>query len=139
MQLQMTTDYSMRIVAYMLTNDAMEKDKLVKAKEMAEILGIDYQYSMKVINKLKGAGIIKSVQGCSGGYYLSNSVFGLTFYDIISLMEGEIYLLKCLEGEKCTREKKMTCPVQSEFNKLQETFVSKLKEIKISDVCNDGF
>lgn len=139
MQLQMTTDYSIRIIAYMLTNDAMDKTKLVKAKEMADILGVDYQYSMKVINKLKNADIVKSIQGCAGGYYLAESVLGLTFYDIICLMEGEIYLLKCLEEDMCTRKKTIDCPVQCEFNKLQDAFVSKLKEIKIKNVCSQGF
>ena len=139
MQLQMTTDYAMRIIAFMITNNAVDKNNLVKAKEMATILGIDYQYSMKVINQLKKAGMLKSMQGCAGGYYLDESVMDLTFYDVIKLMEGEIYLLKCLDIDECTRKKDMTCPVQCEFNKLQDAFRTKLMEIKVAEVCKDGF
>lgn len=139
MQLQMTTDYAMRIIAYMLTDGSFDETNLVKAKPMADSLGIDYQYSMKIINKLKKAELIKSVQGCTGGYYLAEGVNELTFYDVIKLMEGEIHLLNCLNGYKCSRKKTIDCPVQGEFGKLQESFIDKLKEIKINEVCKDGF
>lgn len=141
MQLQMTTDYAMRIIGYMLSNDALEKNTLVKAKSMAEEVGVDYQYSMKVINKLKSAGILISVQGCAGGYFLDESVKDLTFYDIIKLMEGEINLLKCLDGGNCSRtnDKSEECPVHCQFEKLQSELTSKLKEIRMQEVCANGF
>lgn len=139
MQLQMTTDYAMRIIGYMLTNEATDKTQLVKAKSMAETLGIDYQYSMKVINQLKKADILKSVQGCAGGYYLDECVGSLTFYDVIELMEGEVHLLKCLEEDICTRKKDVPCPVQCEFHNLEITFIDKLKEINVYEVCKGGF
>ncbi len=139
MQLQMTTDYAMRIMSYMVTQNALDNTSLVKAKGMAEILGIDYQYSMKVINQLKKADIVKSVQGCAGGYYLDEKVRGLTFYDVIKIMEGEIYLNKCLEGGECTRTKNQECPIQCEIHQLQEVLVGKLKEIKLTEVLANGF
>lgn len=139
MQLQMTTDYAMRIVAYMMTQKATDQNSLVKAKGMAETLGIDYQYSMKVINQLKTADILKSVQGCAGGYYLSESATKLTLYDVIRLMEGEIFLNKCLEDGQCTRKKDKDCPIQCEIHILQDILVGKLKEIKLTEVLKEGF
>lgn len=139
MQIQMTTDYAMRILGYMLTKEATTKDNLVKAKTMADDVGIDYQYSMKVINKLKGAGILISVQGCSGGYYLNESVKDLTFYDVIKLMEGEIHLMKCLDGGECSRTKTQDCPVQCQFGLLENELISRLKEIRMEEVCSNGF
>lgn len=139
MQLQMTTDYAMRIVACMMTSGAIDKSNLVKARDMAEKLGIDYQYSMKIINKLKKNGIIKSIQGCTGGYYLDKKAFDLTLFDVITVMEGEINLLHCLENNDCSRNKSITCPVQLEFKELQDSFTNKLKEIKLKDILKNGF
>lgn len=141
MQLQMTTDYAMRIIGYMISNGATDKSNLVKAKSMADDVGVDYQYSMKVINKLKGAGILISIQGCSGGYYLNENMKDLTFYDVIKLMEGEIHLIKCLDDGNCSRGKAKTeeCPVQCQFGRLQNEFVDRLKGIRMKEVCAQGF
>ena len=139
MQVQLTTDYAMRIIAYMLSCDALDKNNLVQAAKMANEIGVDYQYSMKVINQLKKADIIKSVQGCSGGYHLNGRLADLSFYDIIKTMEGEICLIKCLHADKCSRKSQTECPLKCEFNKLQDTIVNMLKQIKIKEICTSEF
>lgn len=131
MQLQITTDYAIRIMGYLYQRNS----QLSTASDMAKQLGITYQYFMKVINRLKRAGLVNSVQGCNGGYQLNGNTDEITLYDIISVMEGEIIINKCLEPEGfCSREATMTCPVHKLFYSVQEEIIELFKSKKISEI-----
>lgn len=134
MQIQITTDYACRILGYMAEQDAYKGEKLVKAKDMAEILGITYQYAMKVINKLRGAEIIDSVQGCNGGYFLTDKAYTMTLYDIVSLMEGDIKISRCLEDDHyCTAKRDGECGLQESLKTIEAKLAEELKQINIID------
>jgi Rrf2 family protein len=131
MQLQITTDYAIRMIGYL----ALHKDQLVTARNMAGELGITYQYSMKVINQLKKESLIDSVQGCNGGYKLTEAAAQVTFYDIICLMEGDINLNRCIgEGRFCKRAPNDMCDIHKALQRLQDALIKDLKSIKIVDI-----
>ncbi|MDR0570253.1 MAG: Rrf2 family transcriptional regulator [Clostridiales Family XIII bacterium] len=130
MQLQITTDYAIRIVSYL----AQHKDQLVTARSMASELGITYQYSMKVINQLKKGSLIDSVQGCNGGYKLTDSAARATFYDLICLMEGEVRFNRCVGKNKfCKRPPKELCDIHQALQELQDDFIKELKNRRVVD------
>ena len=131
MHLQITTDYAIRMIGYL----AQHKEQLVTARNMAGELGITYQYSMKVINQLKKANLIDSVQGCNGGYRLTEEAALATFYDIICLMEGDIYLNRCVgEGKFCKRGPTELCEIHRVLQDLQNELIIGLQSKKVVDV-----
>ncbi|MDR3294720.1 MAG: Rrf2 family transcriptional regulator [Clostridiales Family XIII bacterium] len=131
MQLQITTDYAIRMIGYL----AQHKGELVTARNMAGELGITYQYSMKVINQLKKGGFICSVQGCNGGYHLTEEAVKVSFYDIICLMEGEIHLNRCLASDRfCSRDATSYCEIHKTFQKLQDQLIDALKQQQVMDL-----
>jgi Rrf2 family protein len=131
MQLQITTDYAIRMIGYL----AQHKDRLVTARNMANELGITYQYSMKVINQLKKGKLICSVQGCNGGYRLSDDAEYVSFYDIICLMEGEIRLNRCAGAHRfCSRCATDHCEIHKILLSLQEDLIKGLQNKRIVDV-----
>jgi Rrf2 family protein len=130
MQLQITTDYAIRMVGYL----SQHKDQLVTARSMAGELGITYQYSMKVINQLKKGNLIDSVQGCNGGYKLTDDAARATFYDLICLMEGDIRLNRCVGKNKfCKRPPKEPCDIHMALQELQDDLIVGLKSRRVVD------
>ncbi|MDR2355984.1 MAG: Rrf2 family transcriptional regulator [Clostridiales Family XIII bacterium] len=132
MRLQITTDYAIRMVDYL----ARRKGQLVNARNMAEELGITYQYSMKVINQLKKGNIICSVQGCNGGYRLTPEASKTSFYDIICLMEGDVRLNRCDDIPRfCENGASEYGAVHKFLQETQEKLIDGLKNKRIVDIC----
>ena len=86
MRFQVSAQYALRILGYMYErNNAM-----TRTPEMAERLGMSYLYAMKVLGMLKGEGIIRSEQGCYGGYQMARAPEKITVYDVIRATDGEV-------------------------------------------------
>lgn len=131
MQLQITTDYAIRIIGYL----AQHRNQLMNANEMAEQLGITYQYFFKVAMRLKEAGLIESEQGRHGGYRLAKEAGDITLYDIVETMEGIICINRCLESDGyCSRLATPTCSVHKILASLQSDIITILKNKKMSDL-----
>jgi Rrf2 family protein len=89
------TNYAIRILTYLCRSNG----ELITATSMAEELGITYQYLMKVINYLRRAHLVESVQGCNGGYRVAKNPERISLYDIVYAMEGEVRLKRFETGE----------------------------------------
>lgn len=66
--------------------------QVLTASEMANQLGITYNYFIKVIARIRDAGLIESIQGPVGGYRLAKPAADISLYDIIRIMEGDIHI-----------------------------------------------
>ncbi len=131
MKLQITTDYAIRLIVYLAQNDM----QVLTAKELAKQLGITYNYFLKVVARIKQAGIIESIQGPAGGYRLARSAEDITLYDIIQIMEGDIRINRCLEEDKfCSRYAAPFCPVHKILESVQNDLIASLKSKRISDI-----
>lgn len=131
MQLQITTDYAIRIIEYL----HQHRDQLSTAMHMSQKLGITYQYFMKVINRLKQAGYVQSVQGCSGGYKIAAIAEDATLYDIITVMEGEIVVNRCLrEDGFCSRNATSYCKVHKALAAVQAELIAMFKSKRLLDI-----
>lgn len=133
MQLQITTDYAIRIISYL----AKHQDHLFTAREMADQLGITYSYFIKVATRIRQAGYINSVQGSSGGYCLAKDASDITLFDIIVTMEGDIHINRCLENDRfCSRftVDSQVCLVHNILESLQNDIITTLKSRRICDI-----
>ncbi len=134
MQLQLATDYAIRILSYMHDND----EELSTAVTMSEQLGITYLYFMKIISRLKSAGLVKSVQGCNGGYRLADKGSKISLFDIVVIMEGGISINRCLQDDMyCSRNAAPDCAVHKYFKSLQDIIVDNLKRAYIGELCGE--
>lgn len=133
MRLQITTDYAIRIMLFMASQAGTVSTAEVASKE----LGITHGYFIKVAHKLKSAGLLASVQGPGGGYYIAKGAIETTLYDIVQAMEGAICINRCMAGDGfCSRNATLTCPVHRTFEKVQNQIIDTLKSVKICDLCD---
>ena len=87
MQLNVTTDYAIRIVLYLAI-----KKEITTSKEIGAAMGIPKNYVLKITHKLVEAGIIERLVGAQGGFSLAQKIDDITLLDILNIMEPTMRL-----------------------------------------------
>jgi len=129
MQLNVTTDYAIRIVLYL----AIQK-RVVNSKEIAKAMGIPLTYIMKITKTLKDAKILSEKRGVDGGFVLSRDPEQLTLLDIVGVLERTVKINRCLEeDEYCSRNAVAFCTVRKLLVRLQAELAEGLN-VKISEL-----
>lgn len=133
MQLNKTTDYAIRIVIYLaITNE------LTVAKEISDKMAIPQNYIIKIMKKLKDAGIIETYSGVKGGYKLKKSADEISLLDIIEIMEKTIKINRCLEENTyCSKSATDKCPIYKYYELIQNELENNFKKITIKN-CIDN-
>lgn len=60
----------------------------VRIKHIAETHGIPSRFLVQILLQLKGAGLVSSTRGASGGYQLAKEPKHITLLDVMSVIEG---------------------------------------------------
>ena len=104
MQLDNTTQYTIRILSYIAKNGT---SRLYPAKELSNILEIPYKFLTKIMTELVKSGFVESIKGRVGGYKLSKPAKEISIYDILESSNKLVDDTKCILGiGKCDGEKK---------------------------------
>jgi len=73
---------------------------------------ISIRYLEQIIIHLKNNNLVKSTRGAGGGYALNVHPSKVKLLEIIEILEGEISLVDCVDGEDCC-ERHKDCPTYS--------------------------
>lgn len=65
----------------------------VRIREIADAHGIPSRFLVQILLQLKGAGIVQSTRGASGGYQLARDPEEITLLDVMSVVDGKAELL----------------------------------------------
>ena len=134
MQLNLTTDYAIRLILYLYI-----ADREVTVKEIAEKMVISPKYLPSVTKKLVEIGLVQSKPGRNGGLKAVKPAEEVTLLEIISSMEKTIKCNRCLEDDEyCSRFATKTCPVRKFYQNLQEDLNTKLANVTIKDLLNSA-
>ncbi|RHJ60023.1 RrF2 family transcriptional regulator [[Ruminococcus] lactaris] len=130
MQLNITTDYAIRIVYYLAL-----KEETITASELASVLKIPVNYISKITKKLKAAEIVQACEGIKGGYALMKKPGMISLFDIVSSMEVTMKINRCLEPDGfCSRNATDYCNVHKALLNVQKTYEDALKSVTIADL-----
>lgn len=130
MQLNITTDYAIRIVLYL-----GQCKKLASATEISNEMGIPRGYLEKVLAKLKKAEYISADLGARGGYHLNMTLQDITLGDVIRLMENTTKINRCLEEDAyCNRKAVDYCAVRRYYAKVQKKLETKFFSISLKEI-----
>jgi len=69
-------------------------------KDSARRQGISEKYLSKLVIPLRGGKLIFSERGSRGGYSLARPPYGITVWDIVSVLEGETAPVECVRDRK---------------------------------------
>ena len=134
MQLNVTTDYAIRIILYLAI-----KKEITTSKEIGAVMGIPKNYVLKITHKLVEAGIVERLVGAQGGFLLIRKSGEITLLEIIDIMEPTTRINRCLEADRyCSRYATENCPVRGFYCKLQEEMERSLQKMTIRKLLADA-
>jgi len=68
-------------------------------KDIAQRQDISEKYLWHLLAQLKNAGLVNSIRGAHGGYILSRPPSEISLKDIISVLEGSLCLVPCVDDK----------------------------------------
>ena len=118
--------YSIRILLDLAQH---HNGSFIPMKDVAARQDISLKYIERLTPALKAAGLIESVHGIGGGYRLTRLPEDYTLWEILSLAEGDLAPVACLQehAEPCQRAAECrTLPVWEGYYKLTQEYFSKI-------------
>jgi len=94
MQLSNTSQYAIRILAYM----ADKKDEQLNATQLSEILFIPYKFLTKIMTELVKVDLVESIRGRDGGFKLNKSSSEIMVGDILDVFGDSVKDEQCVLG-----------------------------------------
>ena len=130
-RLQASTGYAFRILEYLY----MYGKQTVKSGELAEKLNLSSLYLMKVLRKLKESGLVKSEQGCNGGYRMVRDADRISVFEVFCAMEGE---LRLYEPQTDIRYNKEEQPIKEYFDKIEDVMVFSMRRTSLRELFDQS-
>lgn len=115
----------------------------VPAIRLAELHDVSASYLAKQLQALSRAGLVRSVQGKSGGYVLTREPSSITVLDVVEAVDGPERAFVCTEirqrgplgtpAEQCTAP----CPISRAMAGADHAWREALRAITIADLVRD--
>ena len=80
------------------------------------------------------AGLVNSVRGANGGYYLSRPPEKYTVGEILRVTEGSLTPVACVQSDEC--ERKMYCATNILFKKLDDAISEVVDNTTLADLVD---
>lgn len=108
-------------------------DNPVTIKEISERQAVSVAYLEQILNKLRRAGLIKSVKGPGGGYLLAKEPGDTSIGAILNELEGPVALTSCLDpDEGCSKVE--GCVIHLLWSSLGEKIEAFLETMTLKDL-----
>ncbi|GAA2359123.1 Rrf2 family transcriptional regulator [Catellatospora methionotrophica] len=118
-------------------------DRPVPAARLAELHDVSGTYLAKQLQDLSRAGLVRSIQGKSGGYVLTRAPEDISLLDIVEAVDGARPAFVCTEirqrgplatpAEACTKP----CPVARAMGAADQAWRAALREMTVADLARD--
>ena len=129
MLLTNTTEYALRILAYMVK----EPTRIYSAKYLVGELKISDKYLRRIMTDLSKAGFIRSIQGRDGGYVFNKNLDEIFLKDIIYATEGMNKHLACVLGfERCSTTN--PCALHETFKDLRREYLKIITNMNLANI-----
>lgn len=127
--------YALRI---MIDLSHQKSGEPVSLRSVAERQDITLKYMEGIMTHLLRAGLVVSIRGKAGGYYLSRPASEYTVYEILKAAEGDLSTVHCLSTPQ------NFCPLHEECNTLplwmglQDVIKQYLESYSLEDLKRTG-
>lgn len=111
----------------------------IPIKEVSKRQGISDNYLEQIIFPLKKAGIVQSVRGSQGGYFLARPAKEITAGEVLRVLEGDLAPVECLANGTdvhCNRAK--NCPTLSLWIRLKDAINEVVDSVSIQDLVDES-
>ena len=113
-----------------------------QVRSISERQGISPRYIEQIFQKLKRGGILKSVRGPAGGYYLARSPEKISVGDVIRAVDGHSIQLVLCGGDKKIRrkacERNGRCVLSDVWGEASTRLMDYFDSVTIHKVCEEA-
>ncbi|MFA1541997.1 RrF2 family transcriptional regulator [Actinomadura monticuli] len=129
MYLTQSTDLALR--ALMLLGAG---DRRRSAADLAGSLHVAPQHMAKIVQRLRGHGLVKTSRGRGGGVVLAGGVLALPVGEIVRALEGPGEAVDC-DHPPCPL--RGGCRLRGALRTAQEAFLAALDQVRLSELVTD--
>ncbi|GGO48747.1 MULTISPECIES: RrF2 family transcriptional regulator [Streptomyces] len=115
----------------------------VPAARLAQLHDVSPSYLAKQMQALSRAGLVKSIQGKTGGYVLTRAAADITVLDVVQAVDGASPAFVCTEirqrgpfgtpPQDCTKQ----CPIARTMGAADAAWRASLQGVSIADLVGD--
>ena len=129
------TEYSL-IISIHLAKQGRSGGGPVAARELAESERLPGDYVEQILLRLRRAGLVESVRGAKGGYYLAKDPAAISVRDVMSASEHQTFEMNCsthqVDAERCSPSS--ACSIRPVWVALQQRVDDLLAGISLADL-----
>ncbi len=125
-------EYAIRAALY-ISIKSIDGSKL-GIKEIAKEIDSPVHFTAKILQTLSREGIISSIKGPNGGFYLEPKAKPVSLNDIVKVIDGDDVLHACSLGLKqCSNE--FPCPIHDEIKAYKDRLRKVMKEKTVQQLA----
>jgi Rrf2 family protein len=133
--LSTTCKYAVRAIIYIGLKGS--EQSRVNVRHIAAELEIPMQFLSKILQVFVRKGLLNSVKGPTGGFYLKKPADEIYLLEIVKIVDGEDYFETCLIGRhpcKSSGKVKEQCPVHERYSKVRKEVVEYFSSESIGSI-----
>ena len=132
------TEYSL-ILTLHLARRGKTGSGPVAARELAETERLPGDYVEQILLRLRRAGLVESVRGAKGGYFLAKGPAEISVRDVMTASEHQTFEMNCehhpVDAERCGPGS--SCTIRPVWQALQKRVDDLLESITLADLLKD--
>jgi Rrf2 family protein len=123
-------EYGIRAMLYIARRS--KEGTRVGIREISKAIDSPEPFMAKILQDLSRKGLVLSIKGPNGGFYMHMSHLQISLADIVSAIDGDQLFTGCGLGLKACNEKK-PCPIHYQFKGLREDLKKMLQATAVGE------
>ena len=126
-------EYALQSIIYLAQK---KQGEMTTIKEISSHLNIPFHFLGKIFQKLSHKGLLHSMKGVSGGFWLAKPAEEIVLMDIVVAVDGSDIMNLCVLGYTvCDAD--APCAMHTEWKATKEGFFAALSKKNILDVAKE--
>lgn len=127
------TEYALTALKHMQEQGHCCAEKLTSAREICDKHNMPFDPVSKVMQKLNSVGVLSSIKGIKGGYFLSRPLSEINLFEVSNTIEGKIKDSDC-DALKGRCDKYLKCDLISPIEKLNSHVNHQLINLSLEEL-----
>jgi Rrf2 family protein len=127
------TDYATRAL---LVLTLATSDRLLKLQEISQRAEVPISFLEQIMPQLRGAGLVRSARGPSGGYRLNHPPQDINLDRVVRVFQGPLAPIACAtrhEPEACPME--VGCSLKETWQEVRDATIAILERTTFADLA----
>lgn len=113
-----------------------KEDKVASVREIASQCGIPETLLSKVMQSMKGQGLVSAVYGNQGGYHLNRTLSDISLLDLTRTLVGPVHVAACLEPGNTECPVHAHCTIVTPMSVLNQKIIQLFESTSLETLAN---